>query len=313
MVGKVEPRLLFPFLWVLLFVGILLISKGLHFHESLLMTSSKEVLNVHPLAPINAKHVDLINNPFTLEGHMFWSSIVGMNITPGIFDDCRNLAGELTSRHPLPKVFHDMYGPFKSKLKTVLSDGKPPEGYSLKYKGESLVFWNIITRIPHIETVCETGFNTGSGTLLWLTAKPNVHVYSFDIGDHPYAKPMADYIQEQFPGRHNITWGDSTKTLPLFVKKNPRIQCDIIYVDGGHTYAVSKKDFENFSKLGYTGSVVILDNYPDYRLTFMKDLGGMWEDNRRLMNILEVFKCTYGRMRKQGFSFGLLTKTTTHT
>ena len=133
-------------------------------------------------------------------------------------------------------------------------------------------------------------------------------MYSFDLGHHPYAKPMAEQIQTLFPGRHNITWGDSTKTLPAFVAANPNVVCDIIFVDGGHTYAISKSDFDHFSKLGYSGSIVFLDNYPDYRMTFMQDLGGMWEDNRRLQNILEVFKCTYGRKLSQGFSFGILTK-----
>ncbi|ELT94382.1 hypothetical protein CAPTEDRAFT_193008 [Capitella teleta] len=200
-----------------------------------------------PRAPANAGGVDFTYNPFTREGHSFWSSVVRMDITPGIFDDCNKIDGGLKSSRPMPAMFYKTYDEYTKKLADI-SKGMTREGTSLAYPEESLVLWNIISKVPYIKTVCETGFNTGEGTVLWLTARPDVHVYSFDIGGHPYAKPMAKHVQELFPGRHNITWGDSTKTLPVFIKNNPGILCDIIYVDGGHTYGISKTDFENFSK-----------------------------------------------------------------
>jgi hypothetical protein len=265
---------------------------------------------VDTFVPANALEVPAPYNPFTEEGRAFWSSVVSMNFTPGIFDDCNKIAGGLEeTRQLLPDKFLQSYIPFKKKVAAQLKkDHVGMEGTSLQYIKESLVLWNIISKVPYVKTVCETGFNTGEGTLLWLSSKPDVHVYSFDIGTHVYAKPLAEHIQNLYPGRHNITWGDSTETVPAFVEANPNVICDIIYVDGGHTYGISKEDFDNFAQLGYTGSIVFLDNYPDYRSTFMKDLGGMWEDNRRLENVLEVFKCSYGRKRSQGFSFGILTK-----
>ena len=97
-----------------------------------------------------------------------------------------------------------------------------------------------VSRLPFVKRVCEIGFNAGHSTLLWLTASPNITVLSFDLGRWMYTKPMAKFLKERFPGRLLLILGDSTKTFPdhsaMF-----RHRCDIISVDGGHTYDVALK------------------------------------------------------------------------
>ena len=61
---------------------------------------------------------------------------------------------------------------------------------------------------------------------------------------HVYARPMAQYLNETFPGRLYVHFGDSTVTVPQFIRENPNFRCDFILVDGGHTYEVAKADLE---------------------------------------------------------------------
>lgn len=153
-----------------------------------------------------------------------------------------------------------------------------------------------------MRTVCETGFNVGYSTHLWLAANPNIHVYSFDIGQLGCSKPMAAFITSKYPGRVNITWGDSTQTMPQFIKDNPDIKCDLMVIDGGHIYSVAKKDRLNFSQMvSGPHNILFIDNYPDFR--FKNDLAHAWDEGIRSGQVAELFRCHYTTY-KQGFSFG---------
>lgn len=120
------------------------------------------------------------------------------------------------------------------------------EGHSNQVMEEMTAMNNLVSD-PKVQTVCETGFNGGHGTLRWLLhSSPTTKVYSFDIGQHSYSKPAADWFSQLFPGRHTITWGDSTKTIPAFKAANPNVKCNLIFVDGGHDYNVAAADLINF-------------------------------------------------------------------
>ena len=42
-----------------------------------------------------------------------------------------------------------------------------------------------------------------------------------------------------------VVKGSSLETLPRFFKLNPHIKCDILSVDGGHTYKIAREDIIN--------------------------------------------------------------------
>merc|ERR1719343_1193195 len=63
------------------------------------------------------------------------------------------------------------------------------------------------------KTHCETGFNAGHSALLFL-AESGAHAYEFDLGQHECAKTAMMHLPSRFPNRLNVTWGDSTKTMP---------------------------------------------------------------------------------------------------
>mmetsp|Transcript_41934 Transcript_41934/g.115658 ORF Transcript_41934/g.115658 Transcript_41934/m.115658 type:complete len:574 (-) Transcript_41934:54-1775(-) len=101
---------------------------------------------------------------------------------------------------------------------------------------------------PAVETICEIGFNGGHGTLRWLHSS-KAKVYSFDLGEHDYSRPAASWLQARFPGRLTVTWGDSVETLPEFHARHPDVECDLVFVDGGHSYEVALADLKNFAAM----------------------------------------------------------------
>ncbi|MFQ5758533.1 MAG: class I SAM-dependent methyltransferase [Candidatus Bathyarchaeia archaeon] len=53
--------------------------------------------------------------------------------------------------------------------------------------------------------------------------------------------------------------GDSAKTLPKAVKNLPMM--DVIFIDGGHSYATVKSDWENSKSLMHDKTAVFFHNY----------------------------------------------------
>ena len=74
------------------------------------------------------------------------------------------------------------------------------EGHSGSYIPQTAMYLKLAS-LPFVKTICETGFNAGHSTLVWLTAQNNTNVYSFDLGEHEYGRPMADFLSSKFPGR----------------------------------------------------------------------------------------------------------------
>ena len=114
---------------------------------------------------------------------------------------------------------------------------------------------------PWVNTICETGFNAGHSTLQWLTGSDHAKVYSFDIGSNYYIRPMADYLNRTFPGRLHLTIGNSLKTVPRFAASCRDVKCDVIVVDGGHSYDVALGDQRNFRDLANVErNVLVVDD-----------------------------------------------------
>ena len=110
---------------------------------------------------------------------------------------------------------------------------------------------------------------------------------------------MAKYLKNRFPGRFNITYGNSTETLPEFRRQNPEVKCDLAITDGGHTVPVATADLENFYKMTNHRNLVLYDNHPD-RLK----IGTSWELMKRSGTLTEYFRCRYQTGNMHGFTFG---------
>lgn len=121
--------------------------------------------------------------------------------------------------------------------------------------------YDSLAQEPWVKTVCETGFNAGDSALRFLVLS-DAKVYDFDLGGLNYTKVAAAFLQEHFPGRLHVTWGDSTTMLPKFHKSRPEVKCDLAIVDGGHTHYVALADLKNFHPMVPEKHVLFLDDSP---------------------------------------------------
>ena len=106
--------------------------------------------------------------------------------------------------------------------------------------------------------ILEIGFNAGHSALLYLLANSYSRIHFFDLGEHQYSRSCYDYLDEKFPGRLSVVWGDSTQTIPLY--QSPQ-RFDFIHIDGGHTRFIAESDFYNCKSLAKPKALVMIDDY----------------------------------------------------
>lgn len=108
--------------------------------------------------------------------------------------------------------------------------------------------------------VMEIGFNAGHSAEVFLQHNPQLSLVSFDLGLYDSVKPAKEYIDATYPNRHTLILGDSRETVPRFIRENPGTKFDVIFVDGGHEYEISKADLENCAHLAHKDTLVLLDD-----------------------------------------------------
>ena len=76
--------------------------------------------------------------------------------------------------------------------------------------------------------VCETGFNAGHATLMWLMI-PNVTVLTFDTLERDYQRAAYAHIAGgPHADRLTLVRGDTRDTLPALGATHPRARCDFV-------------------------------------------------------------------------------------
>ena len=107
------------------------------------------------------------------------------------------------------------------------------------------------------KNIIEIGFNGGHSCLLFLLSNPYSKIQLFDLGNHRYAKLCYEYLNNTFPDRLNITWGDSSVTYSQF---NPNIKYDLIHIDGSHMSEILNKDIINSLRCVDNNGYIIIDD-----------------------------------------------------
>jgi hypothetical protein len=128
------------------------------------------------------------------------------------------------------------------------------------YKRVNLV--NLIkSKAP--QKVAEIGINAGHSALLILhSLQPTAQLHIFDLNNHKYSRKAFEYLAAQYPQLREMVVGDSTVSLPQFIKVRPEEvgTYDIIHVDGGHQQEVVYSDVFYADLLLKSGGVMILDD-----------------------------------------------------
>ena len=115
-----------------------------------------------------------------------------------------------------------------------------------------------------IKTILEIGFNGGHSADFFLSHR-GVSVVSFELTPGNQALVGKKYMDEKYPGRHEIVWGDSTMTVPKFESR----KFDLIFIDGGHENEVPRLDLFNCMRFAHPDTVVIMDDVV-YEYTWAK-------------------------------------------
>lgn len=132
------------------------------------------------------------------------------------------------------------------------------EGYSQQIEKQIEFLRNVVNDIS-IKNVLEIGFNAGHSADIFLSSNKNINLVSFDIGTHNYVKSGKQFIDTNYPGRHTLIIGNSLNTVPNYFKKE-NTKFDIIFIDGGHDYNISRGDLLNCKAGAHDKTLVILDD-----------------------------------------------------
>ena len=187
-------------------------------------------------------------------------TILALNISsktgkskPGIDEFCSGIA-----KNERQKCLHLLSNRVQNALLLMyidhvnhLSEYLQSAGFDLRFaEGGSLYYLELMKLKMKLATstnariIVECGFNLGHSALLWLFANPEASVISFDLGEHGYVFPAAEYLRSHFPGRFQLIVGNSLETLPLYADKRPNVfgNVDLFFVDGGHEQTVAQSD-----------------------------------------------------------------------
>ena len=79
-----------------------------------------------------------------------------------------------------------------------------------------------------------------------------------------FSAPAVDLLRARFPGRFTVTKGDSLKEVPRYTLP-PGTRCDLVHVDGKHSYQHTLLDFLNLVPKARAHALFIFDDQCDPR------------------------------------------------
>lgn len=123
-------------------------------------------------------------------------------------------------------------------------------------------YWRVAAS-PAVRHICEVGFNAGHSTALWLSANPTATIDIFDLfSPHltGFKAPNLRLLQRLFPGRIAVHAGDSLKMIPAASLSAP---CDVVHVDGRHSYSNTLWDAINFMRKAHPSALYLFDDQCD--------------------------------------------------
>ena len=128
------------------------------------------------------------------------------------------------------------------------------------YDQKAKYFTELLQKDPNIKNVTEIGFCLGHSSDVFLSARSDIKVISFDMMYRWFNDAGKQYIDMKYPGRHQLIRGDSLENVPVFAERNPGMVFDLILIDGGHEYHVALNDIINMQRLAGPNTILIMDD-----------------------------------------------------
>ena len=174
------------------------------------------------------------------------------------------------------------------------------QGHSAQLPKQVEILKNLSSN-DSIKNILEVGFNAGPSADLFLSSNPNTKLVSFDLGDQGCVSFGKKYIDDKFPSRHTLILGDSTNTIPKYIEENPSLKFDLIFIDGGHTNDIPKKDIINCKRLAHNNTILVMDDILyNTDMTYTVDVTKAWREAISWNIVKEISHYSFNNVR--GFS-----------
>ena len=136
---------------------------------------------------------------------------------------------------------------------------KAIEGNTGRYPKYQEFMFNLLqaTGISKIH-ILEIGFNAGHSACCFLNAMPDATMMTFDICHHKTVAEGFKVLSDHFD--IDLVAGDSTKTIPTFIKENPNVMFDFAFIDGGHKGNIPLLDIQNVAPIVKVGGIMVIDD-----------------------------------------------------
>ena len=151
---------------------------------------------------------------------------------------------------PLEALMGDIYSHVREKGAAIFEGGASPG------EAESLCE---LAASAGAARIAEIGFNVGFSALAFLESSPRASVVSFELNERRAVLFAKEFIDERYPGRHELVIGDSLETLPRYADERPHT-FDLVFVDGGHSKEIAASDIRHACRLARPRGLVVVDD-----------------------------------------------------
>lgn len=165
---------------------------------------------------------------------------------------------------------------------------------------ETLEFWKSIRLDTQYNNLFEIGLNAGHSAAINLELFPDVKVTSLDINRYRYTQVAADVLTEKFGERFSYIFCHS-HAYHMRVRDGiyEKPNCDIVFIDGGHTASSVVNDVALSKFLGVTD--VLIDD------TNSSEVGSTTINLERLGVITKIKDYKYNNWSKSSRTNGQVT------
>ncbi|HEX4221897.1 MAG TPA: class I SAM-dependent methyltransferase [Pseudonocardiaceae bacterium] len=150
----------------------------------------------------------------------------------------------------IERLMWDVYGVVRDNGARIYEGGASVE--------EALYLRNI-ARVTRSTKIVEIGFNVGFSSIAFLESAPEATVVSFELDRRHGVELAKQFVDERYPGRHELVIGNSVQTVPAYARDHAG-SFELAFVDGGHEYEVAVSDIRNACLLVRPGGIVVVDD-----------------------------------------------------
>ena len=164
-------------------------------------------------------------------------------------------------------------------LDALMAVHEPASPYQTGYLRELQVRRMVqLVRQPGVNTYCEVGMNGGHSLIAMLLANRRLKAHAFDLFKWKYSWPVATLLNTSFGGRLSFHPGHSHNTLTEWTAsaRAAGTRCDLVLVDGGHTFRAARADVELLQSVATPQSRLVIDDIampPGYALKVLNRTG----------------------------------------